>query len=73
MHRRDQSLLPAMGHCSIARNLLLDPALALCPPQLHHICLGAYGVGWWITAVSALQKPLEELLTMACFYPSQKD
>lgn len=40
---------------------------------MHHICLGAYGVGWWITAVSALQKPLEELLTMACFYPSQKD
>jgi hypothetical protein len=34
---------PALGW-SIAQNLLLVPALALGPPQLHHICVAVHGV-----------------------------
>jgi hypothetical protein len=45
---------PALGW-SIAQNLLLVPALALRPPQLHHICVAVHGVLWRFPAVDGLK------------------
>jgi hypothetical protein len=39
---------------SIAQDPLLVPALALCPQQLHHICVAVPNIRWRTTAVGAL-------------------
>jgi hypothetical protein len=45
---------------SIAQNLLLVVALALGPPQLHHLCVEVHGAPWGSTVVGDFQKPLRE-------------